>query len=280
MPDDQKKQTERDERHLTAATAGKMPLRAAISQLYGYIYCMLVSNILVGMPLFGGVLYLCGKAVLVTVQVFSRKNRKYLPLYSRVWVILLITILMLIGFLLTGIYPARFESEKLWIMYAAVALCLCCEGMAGRRRRLSAESGGPMSDRAWVLTILLQAAFTGAMAVVLITQLGWNDGWPPAAGFALMAAILIASRGKMGFGDAMLAMGIGAFMGLKMTILALYLGFLAGGITVLPLLIAKKVTRKTAVPFAPFLFAGMLAAMFFGKFILLLFGFSPSWPWL
>lgn len=204
MPDDQKKQTERDERHLTAATAGKMPLRAAISQLYGYIYCMLISNILVGMPLFGGVLYLCGKAVLVTVQVFSRKNRKYLPLYSRVWVILLITILMLIGFLLTGIYPARFESEKLWIMYAAVALCLCCEGMAGRMRRLSAESGGPMSDRAWVLTILMQAAFTGAMAVVLITQLGWNDGWPPAAGFALMAAACTVTlgRGDIPGGDA------------------------------------------------------------------------------
>ena len=113
----------------------------------------------------------------------------------------------------------------------------------------------------------------GAGAVV-------DGAFGAAAGFALMAAILIASRGKMGFGDAMLAMGIGAFMGLKMTILALYLGFLAGGITVLPLLIAKKVTRKTAVPFAPFLFAGMLAAMFFGKFILLLFGFSPSWPWL
>ena len=118
--------------------------------------------------------------------------------------ILLITILMLIGFLLTGIYPARFESEKLWIMYAAVALCLCCEGMTGRMRRLSAESGGPMSDRAWVLTILLQAAFTGAMAVVLITQLGWNDGWPPAAGFALMAAACTVTlgRGDIPGGDA------------------------------------------------------------------------------
>ncbi|MCR5336274.1 MAG: prepilin peptidase [Synergistes sp.] len=101
-----------------------------------------------------------------------------------------------------------------------------------------------------------------------------------AAGFASMCAIIAASRGKMGLGDAMLAAGIGAFMGLKMTFAALYLAFLAGGITVLPLLIAKKVTRRTAVPFGPFLCAGMLAAMFFGSTILTLFGFMPSWPWL
>lgn len=101
-----------------------------------------------------------------------------------------------------------------------------------------------------------------------------------AAGFASIGAIIAASRGKMGFGDATLAAGIGAFMGLKMTFVALYTGFLCGGIAVLPLLIAKKVTRKTAVPFGPFLCAGMLSAMFFGKYILLFLGFATSWPWL
>ena len=48
---------------MIAKTAGKMPLRAAISQLFGYIYCMILSSMLTDMPVYGGVLYLCGKAV-------------------------------------------------------------------------------------------------------------------------------------------------------------------------------------------------------------------------
>lgn len=44
----------------------------------------------------------------------------------------------------------------------------------------------------------------------------------------------------MGFGDAMLMMGIGAFLGWKMTVAALYFGFISGGVVVIPLLIMKK----------------------------------------
>ena len=101
-----------------------------------------------------------------------------------------------------------------------------------------------------------------------------------AAGFAVIGAIIIVSRGKMGVGDAMLMLGIGAFMGLKMTLISLYLGFLAGGAVVLPLLAAKRVTRKSAIPLGPFLCAGMFFAMLFGGAMLYFLGFAASWPWI
>ena len=69
---------------VTVGADRKMPLNAVIGQLYGYIYCMLVSNVLTGMPLFGGALFLCGRAVIVAVSVFGKKNRQYLPAYSRI----------------------------------------------------------------------------------------------------------------------------------------------------------------------------------------------------
>ncbi|MDO5114586.1 MAG: prepilin peptidase [Synergistaceae bacterium] len=100
-----------------------------------------------------------------------------------------------------------------------------------------------------------------------------------AAGFGFIGLIILLSRGRMGLGDAMLMLGIGAFMGLKLTLLSLYLGFMCGGAVVIPLLLAGRVTRKTAVPLGPFLCAGMAAAIFFGEKILTLFGYPASWPW-
>ena len=163
----------------------KIPLTAVTGELYGYIYCMLVSNILVGMPLFGGALFLCGRAVMVAVSVFSKRNRQYLPAYSRIWMILLMTLLLGIGILLIGIYPAAFESDQVWIMYAAAALCLCAEGMTVRMVRLT-ETSRAMTGRAIALSAGIQALLIAAMAAVLIVNLGWGTAWPLAAGFALM----------------------------------------------------------------------------------------------
>ena len=115
---------------MTAKTTGKMPLQASISQLYGYIYCMILSNMLTDMPLYGGVLYLCGKAVIIFTGTVG-KNRKFLPAYAKRWVILLLVVLLFVGLLLVGLFPAGIQNEKIWILYAAVALCIFAESNIG-----------------------------------------------------------------------------------------------------------------------------------------------------
>lgn len=114
------------------------------------------------------------------------------------------------------------------------------------------------------------------------------SGWPAvidgvlgaAAGAGVIGLIILASFGRMGFGDAVLMIGIGAFMGWRLTLVSLYIGFMCGGAVVIPLLIAGKVTRKTAVPLGPFLCAGMILAMLFGPRMLPALGFSSAWPWI
>jgi len=172
---------------VTVRVDRKIPLTAVIGQLYGYIYCMLISNILVGMPLFGGALFLCGRAAMVAVSVFSKKNRQYLPSYSRIWIILLMIVLLAIGIVLIGIYPAAFDSDRLWVMYAAAVLCLCTDGMTVRMVRLT-ETSRAMTGRAIILNVCLHVLMISAMAVVLIINLGWSTGWLLSAGFALMTA--------------------------------------------------------------------------------------------
>ena len=115
--------------------------------------------------------------------------------------------------------------------------------------------------------------FAGGFSAVLDGAAG------AAAGFAFIYAIIFLSRGRMGAGDAVLMLGIGAFMGLKFTAAALYAGFMSGGVIALVLLAAGKVTRKSAVPLGPFLCAGSAAAMLFGGELAEYLGLTVPWPW-
>ena len=122
-----------------------------------------------------------------------------------------------------------------------------------------------------VVALILRLA--GGIPAIIDGTLGM------ALGFGVILMIITVSRGGMGFGDAMLMLGIGAFFGWKMTILVLYLGFLSGGAVVIPLLLMKKVSRKDAVPMGPFLVMGALLTIFFGAACLSYFGYALPWPW-
>ena len=162
-----------------------VPLSSLMSQMYGYIYSMLVSNVLVGMPLFGGALYLCGRAATVLPGVFGRKNRRYLPRYARWWGILLGAVLLVTGVLLMGLYPAGFQSARVWVVFAAVALCLCADGMAARIRRLK-RTTRKASRRAWTLTSLLQLILAAATGAVLLLNMKTRTALELTGAFALL----------------------------------------------------------------------------------------------
>lgn len=170
---------------MTGKSENGMPMISVMGTLPGYIYCMLLSNMLVDMPLFGGALYLCGHAVIVYASVFGRRNRTYLPGYSKAWAGLLLGVLILAGGLLAGIYPATLQNGNVWVMYAAAALCLCADGMTIRLSRLTERSSG-RSARTLATAGIIQVVVIAAMTWVLMHNIGWNDGWPLAAGFALM----------------------------------------------------------------------------------------------
>ena len=171
---------------MTAKTTGKMPLQASISQLYGYIYCMILSNMLTDMPLYGGVLYLCGKAVIIFTGTVG-KNRKFLPAYAKRWVILLLVVLLFVGLLLVGLFPAGIQNEKIWILYAAVALCIFAESNIDRMSRIL-RADEQMSFRVRLTGIFLQGLITAGMSGIIFTNFGWRNGWAPAAGFLILTA--------------------------------------------------------------------------------------------
>jgi len=98
-------------------------------------------------------------------------------------------------------------------------------------------------------------------------------------GFGVIAAIILISRGGMGWGDASLMAGVGAALGWKMTAVALYLGFMVGGTIAIALLLLKIVKRKDAIALGPFLATGGFLSLLCGPYILAYFCVSAGWPW-
>lgn len=84
-----------------------------------------------------------------------------------------------------------------------------------------------------------------------------------ALGFFILWAV---SKGRwIGLGDAKLVIGIGWFLGLVKGISAVIVGFWSGAIfSIIIVVLQKKITFKSEIPFAPFLIIGFYLGLFFG----------------
>ena len=85
---------------------------------------------------------------------------------------------------------------------------------------------------------------------------------------AFMGLVYVLSRGGMGDGDVRLSPLLGAYLGwLNPGLVApgLFLGFSAGAVVGVLVMIAGAGGRKTAVPFGPFLAFGTIAAVWAGQ---------------
>jgi len=84
-------------------------------------------------------------------------------------------------------------------------------------------------------------------------------------GGGLFLVIILVSRGGMGGGDLKLGAMLGAFLGWKVLIVALFVAIVLGGAIGAVLLATGRRGRKDPIPFGPFLAAGGAMALFWGK---------------
>lgn len=109
-----------------------------------------------------------------------------------------------------------------------------------------------------ILCLLLRIA--GGFPAVLDGLAGAVAGW------GIFAAVIVLSRGGMGWGDAVFMAGMGAVMGLKFTLFAVYAGIMAGGFWVIVMMMIGRLHwgRGESVPLVPFLSIGCFITMIFG----------------
>lgn len=118
-----------------------------------------------------------------------------------------------------------------------------------------------------------------SMAVVLvllaIASLGTGDWWPllwAAAGgtilFVFYLLLALTYPAGMGLGDVKLAGLIGlilGFIGWGALIVGAFAAFLLGGIFSIGLLFTGKATRKSGIPFGPWMLLGAWVGIIFGR---------------
>ena len=138
-------------------------------------------------------------------------------------------------------------------------------------------------------------AFALSMGIggILIRLVGGRDAilaglLGAAVGWGIFAVIILASCGGMGWGDACFMAGIGAILGWRLTLLAFYLGIMAGGVGIAVLMARGKIRwgRGDSIPLVPYLAVGCYLALLLGPQMLALLGarfeapqaFLPPWP--
>ncbi len=88
------------------------------------------------------------------------------------------------------------------------------------------------------------------------------------SGFGLFYIVAVLSKGGMGGGDIKMMAMVGAMTGWKSVLLTTFIGSLLGSIIGVSLMVFKGKSRKTKIPFGPFLAAGTVITLFYGQEIL------------
>ena len=87
-------------------------------------------------------------------------------------------------------------------------------------------------------------------------------------GGGIFLAIILVSGGGMGGGDMKLGAMLGAFLGWRLTLVALFVAVVVGGLVAVAVLAAGRKGRKDPIPFGPFLAVGGAVALFWGQGLL------------
>jgi leader peptidase (prepilin peptidase)/N-methyltransferase len=118
--------------------------------------------------------------------------------------------------------------------------------------------------------ISLPGAAIGLAASIAMHPDKWWVYLASAAGAAAFCFLLAVGwpGGGMGGGDVTMALFVGSVLGYPAVLVGFFLAFLAGTVVGLYILMVLKRSRKTRVPFGPFLSLGTYVALFAGEEII------------
>ncbi|GAA1116562.1 prepilin peptidase [Citricoccus alkalitolerans] len=155
-----------------------------------------------------------------------------------------------------------------WLLLAAVLASLAVFGVCAivltgtdlREHRL---------PNRWTGALASGGAVTLGLAC-LADDVGWSRFWSMLGGgvayLGLILLLHLISRTGMGMGDVKLAGGLGLYagwLGWDQLFAAVVLGFVAGGMVALALVLTRRATGSTHLPFGPAMLLGTFVALLF-----------------
>lgn len=136
-----------------------------------------------------------------------------------------------------------------WLIMLIILIPASIEDLKHKKINVVIVSSGIISGIA--ITLILSAGDLSKVAFCLVPGL-------------LMMLISYFTKESVGYGDGLVILAIGSIVGLRKSVEIMFLASLLGGAFSLILLIKKKASSKTAIPFVPFLLIGTLGVGIMG----------------
>ncbi len=177
------------------------------------------------------------------------------PEWIRGWTPLQIAFLTIAAAALVGLVAARIGLDPAPLLLAAVAPFIAAIDIRWRivPNRLVLPLAGALQ------VAVAASAVLGAQPLRIVGAL-----LGAAAMFAVYLAPAVLTRRSMGMGDVKLALAIGTVLGAsgwQTWLLGVLAGFIAGAVVGLVLLLARRATLRSRIPYAPAMLAGALLAL-------------------
>lgn len=160
------------------------------------------------------------------------------------------------GAVALGAVPARFADPAHIALFGAWAALLVLLLATDLDQRLL-----PDVVTLPMIPVALVVALLGANPLVAPGDLPWAIAASIAVPAVLGLLAIPFGAGAIGMGDLKLLVSVGLLGGALRLVTGVVWGALLGGVVILVLLVARRITLKSYVPFGPFLIYGALAAI-------------------
>jgi leader peptidase (prepilin peptidase)/N-methyltransferase len=165
-------------------------------------------------------------------------------------------VVAIVGAASLGGLALRFEDAATGVVFGAVIVALVLLLATDLDQRLLPDVITlpliPLAAAVGVLGVnpFVAGELPGAVAAAIVFPLG------------LFVLSIPFGSGAIGMGDLKLMVGVGLLLGLYRTLIGLMAGAILSGVVVVVLLVTRRVTLRTFIPFGPFLILGAIWAIF------------------
>lgn len=168
-------------------THGQM-MRVTLTSLYAYIYCMMVSQALTAMPVYGGALFMCAQVATVFAQTFNARAERYLPQRAKALRWVLLALMLLLSLCLIVLYPMTLLSPLVWLLFALVLSMQVRDSVCQWLARLSA-SGRLTEPRFLTYAGIWHGVAAIIVLIVLLCSLQLELSIPIFGGYVLCSLV-------------------------------------------------------------------------------------------
>ena len=158
---------------------------------------------------------------------------------------------------IVSLYASRETSLLMVLIFTACVV-------TGMRASLVDIDTHTIPRKMMLSAIALMTALLGLASLFVDNLSPMNVIFGGALSWMFMRALEFLSRGDIGHADVVLSGYFGLFLGaidIAAIPIAVFVGFVAAGLVALVMIVSKRMSRKSHLPFGPFLFVGMVVAV-------------------